>query len=153
MSRTAKASLLLFFFSLCAAAFLVSHRIETRRPQPAPHDLFAVVNNQVAAFRAADYPSAYRHAATGVHQKFTLPQFETMVRQHYSAIARAQRVEFGSVRTNGGSAVVQVFFFSDRGVVRSFLYSLVSEGNGWKIDGVQEVQSYRSGGSLAGTHA
>lgn len=153
MSRIAKASLLLFFFSLCAAAFLVSHRLEARRPAPAPQDLFAVVNNQLAAFRAADFPSAYRHAATGMQQKFTLPQFEAMVRRNYAPMTRAQRVEFGPVKTQGSNAVVQVFFFGARGVVRSFLYSLVAEGDRWKIEGVQELGPYRSSAALAGSHA
>ena len=153
MSRLAKASLLLFFFSLCAAAFLVSHRIEARRPAPAPHDLFAVVNGQLTAFRASDFPGAYRHAAMGVQQRFTLPQFEAMMRRHYAPIGRAQRVEFGQVVVEGETAVVQVFFFSEGGVVRSFVYSLVPEGGAWKIEGVQEIQRYRSGTRLAGTHA
>lgn len=153
MSRIAKASLLLFFFSLCAAAFVVSHQLEARRPPPAPHDLFAVVNGQLAAFRAADFSGAYRHAALGVQQKFTIRQFEAMVRQHYTAMTQAHRVEFGQVKTEGGNAVVQVFFFGEDRTVRSFLYSLVSEGDGWKIEGVQEVRAYRSGIPLAGSHA
>ena len=81
MNRLAKASLLLFFFSLCGVALFITHRVRERAPAPAPHELFAVVNDQLAAFRAADFPSAYRQAATGVQQKFTLPQFEAMVRR------------------------------------------------------------------------
>ena len=153
MSRLLKASLLLFFFSLCGAAFFVAHRVEERRPAPAPHDLFAVVNDQLAAFRAADFPGAYRHAATGVQQKFTLPQFEQMVRWNYSALSQARRVEFGSVRVEGVNAIVQVFFFNADGRVRSFLYNLVAEGGGWKIDAVQEVGAHHVSGSLAGSHA
>src|SRR3954470_8872636 len=128
MSRLTKASLLLFFFSLCAAAFLIAHRVEQRRPPPAPHDLFAVVNDQLAAVRAADFPGAYRYAATGVQQKFTLPQFEKMLRRNYGGLARAQRVEFGSVEVHGNNAIVQVFFFATNGAVRSFVYNLIAEG-------------------------
>lgn len=153
MSRFAKASLLLFFFSLCGAAFFVDHRLEERRPPPAPHDLFAVVNDQLAAFRAADFPGAYRHAAMGLQQKFTLPQFETMVRRSYRTLSRADRVEFGFVKVQGGNAVVQVFFFAADGTVRSFLYNLVSEGAAWKIEGVEEVAAKRAPLRLAGSHA
>jgi hypothetical protein len=63
MSRFTKAWLLLFFFSLCGAAILIAHRVEERRPAPAPHDLFAIVNEQLAAFRASDFPGAYHTAA------------------------------------------------------------------------------------------
>ncbi len=153
MPRIAKASLLLFFFSLCASALFVAHQVEKRAPAPAPHDLFAAVNDQLAAFRAADYPSAYRRAAAGVQQKFTLAQFESMVRRNYGAITRAQRVEFGSVKADGSSAVVQVFFFGARGGVRCFLYSLTVEGDGWKIEGVEEIRAYESAVPLVGSHA
>jgi hypothetical protein len=97
MSRIAKASLLLFFFSLCGSAFVVTHQLRERVPPPLPRDLFAVVNDQVTALRASDYVSAYRHAATGVQQKFTLPQFERMARHSYGALER-QRIEFGSAK-------------------------------------------------------
>ncbi len=153
MPRIAKASLLLFFFSLCATALFVAHHIEKHLPPPAPRELFAAVNDQLTAFRAADYPSAYHHAAAGVQQKFTLSQFESMVRRNYGAITRAQRVEFGSVKADGNSAVVQVFFFGARGGVRCFLYSLIAEGDGWKIEGVQELRTYESAVPLVGSHA
>jgi hypothetical protein len=153
MTRIAKASLLLFFFSLCAAAFLVAHRFEKMVPAPAPHELFAVVNDQLAAFRAADYPSAYRRAASGVQQKFTLPQFEAMVRQNYAAMTDARRVEFGSVKTDGSNAVVQVFFFGRERGARCFLYSLTAEGDGWKVEGVEEVAPFDAGSPLLGSHA
>lgn len=154
MTRVAKASLLLFFFSLCAAAFIIAHRFEQRVPTPAPHDLFAVVNDQLAAFRACDYPSAYRRAASGVQQKFTLPQFEAMVRQNYGAMTHAHRVEFGSVKSDGNSAIVQVFFFFEgERAARCFLYSLIAEGGGWKVEGVEEVTPFESGSPLFGTHA
>lgn len=153
MTRVAKASLLLFFFSLCAAAFVIAHRFEQRVPTPAPHELFAVVNDQLAAFRAADYPSAYRRAASGVQQKFTLPQFEAMVRRNYGAMTQARRVEFGSVKTDGGTAVVQVFLFEGERAARCFLYSLIAEGDGWKVEGVEEVAPFEPGSPLFGTHA
>lgn len=152
MSRVAKASLLLFFFSLCAAAFVVAHRLEQRTPAPAPGVLFAVVNDQLAAFRAADFPAAYRHAASGVHQKFTPAQFERMVRRDYAGILKAQRVEFGSVKVEGGSAFVQVFFFGGNGFVRSFQYSLTAEGSSWKIESVQEIPVFHRPASLGGLH-
>ena len=81
------------------------------RPRRCPHALFAVVNDQLSAFRAADYASAYSYAANGMQQKFTLPQFERMVRRNYADMAEARRVEFGSVRLDGATATVQVFFF------------------------------------------
>ena len=147
MTPLAKGSLLTFFFSLCGAAFIVSHHVRKPPPAPVPHALFSVVNNQLTAFRADDYPSAYRYAATGLQQKFTLPQFERMVRRNYAHMAAARRVEFGSVQVDRGSARVHVFVFTDDGSMRTFLYSLTAEGDVWTISDVQEVdRSPRSRG-------
>ncbi len=84
MSHAAKASLLLFFLTLCGAATFLTHYVREHKTAPAPRELFTVVNDQLTALRAEDYSSAYRHAASGVQQKFTLPQFETMVRRTYA---------------------------------------------------------------------
>jgi hypothetical protein len=152
MTRTIKASLLFFFLSLCASAMFVTHQIRSQAPPPAPHELFAVVERQLAAFRVADYSSAYRQAASGVQQKFTMPQFEAIIRRDYGEMTNAQRIEFGFVKINGSAAVVQVFFCGANGSVRSFLYSMIAEGDAWKINGVQPTQSAPAGHRSAGLH-
>jgi len=151
MSRIAKAFLLLFFFSLCGSAFVVTHHLREHVPAPLPRDLFTVVNDQVTALRASDYVSAYRHAATGVQQKFTLPQFERMARHSYGAIDR-HRIEFGSAKVEGSTAVVHVFFVSPDGSIRSFVYSLTAENNLWKISGVHEMSGNPMRTPLGGLH-
>ena len=149
MTRVIKASLLFFFFSLCASAVIVTYQMRLHIPPPAPHELFAVVEKQLAAFRAADYSSAYRQAASGVQQKFTAPQYEAMIRRDYGDISGAQRIEFGFAKVSGPTAVVQVFVREANGSVRAFLYSLIAEGDSWKING---VQPQRSGFRRAGLH-
>ena len=141
MARTIKASLLFFFFSLCASAIIVTHRVRMQVPPPAPHQLFAAVEQQLAAFRVADYSSAYRQAASGVQQKFTAPQYEAMIRREYGDMFGMQHLEFGFVKVTGSAAVVQVFFRDANGAVRPFLYSLIAEGDSWKINGVQPMRS------------
>ena len=152
MTRIAKASLLLFFFSLCSSALVVTHHLRQHTPAPLPRELFTVVNDQLAALRASDYVSAYRHAATGVQQKFTMPQFEAMVRQSYADMSRGYRVEFGSAKVEGAAAFVQVFFISQDGAVRSFLYSLTAERKLWKISGVHELSLSPMSTRLSGLH-
>ncbi len=153
MLRLVKISLLLGFFALCGSALLFVHRSGHAAPAPAPHELFDAVNSQLAAFRADDFPGAYHRASSGVQQKFTLQQFEQMVRSNYTTMMHAQRVEFGSVQFDRGNALVQVFFFVEGGSVRSFLYTLVSEGAAWKIQGVEEFGRAQSSIPLAGSHA
>jgi hypothetical protein len=140
MTRTIKAALLFFFFSLCASAIVVTHHVRSQVPPPAAHELFAVVEKQLAALRVADYSSAYQHAASGVQEKFTVPQFEAMIRREYGDMTGPHRVEFGFVKVNGSVAVVQVFFRGADGSIRSFLFSLIAEGGSWKINGVQPMQ-------------
>ena len=140
MTRLIKASLLLFFFALCASAVVVTHQVRSQVPPPVPHQLFVVVEHHLAAFRAADYTNAYREASSGVQQKFTPPQYEAMIRQDYGDMTEAPRIEFGFVKVDGASAVVQVFFRAANGSGRAFLYSLIAEGNSWKINGVRPMQ-------------
>jgi hypothetical protein len=152
VTRTIKASLLFFFFALCASAIVVTHRVRLQVPPPAPHQLFAVVERQLAAFRAADYSSAYRQAASGVQQTFTAPQYEAMIRRDYGDMTGAQRIEFGFVKVNGSAALVQVFVGEANGSFRAFLYSFVAEGDSWKINGVQPMRSLPRGKQPAGLH-
>jgi len=153
MNPPVKASLLFFLFLVCGSALVVTHKLRERLPAPVPRELFAIVNQQLVAFRAADFQSAYRHAATGLQQKFTLAQFETMVRHNYPEMTVTHRVEFGLVKVEDGSAVVQVFFLGTDGAMRSFIYSLTHEDAVWKIDGVEELKSYRRDQPLAGSQA
>ncbi|MGI8437524.1 MAG: DUF4864 domain-containing protein [Chthoniobacterales bacterium] len=152
MTRSTKASLLLFFFSLCGVAFVITQMVRDHVRAPDPRELFAVVNEQLIALRADDFPDAYRCASTGVQQKFTLTQFEAMIRQNYAEMTNAQRVEFGYVKVDGGTALVQAFFFTADGRVRTFLYSLLAESDGWKIGGVEELRRPRSQQRLSGTY-
>lgn len=110
-----------------------------------------MVNRQLSALRAADFGSAYRHAAAGVQQKFSLSQFEVMIRRDFSPMTQAQRVEFGAVRVTDGAALVQVFLIAPDGAVRGFLYSFTAEPGGWKINGVQPLGAHRRGASRACT--
>lgn len=139
MTRFAKSFLLIFFFSLCAAAMVVTHELANRAPTPPPREVYSVVNSQLAAFRAADFPRAYHNASSAVQQKFSLPQFESMIRRDYSEMTQRRRVEFGFVRVRGGIAFVQVFFFAADGSARAFLYNLVAEDQIWKIEGVERI--------------
>ncbi|MFL6590528.1 MAG: DUF4864 domain-containing protein [Chthoniobacterales bacterium] len=145
MTRTIKASLLSFFFALCFAAALVTHQIRRQIAPPAPHQLFTIVEQHLAAFRAADYSSIYRQAASGVQQKFSFAEYQTMMRRDYGHLTPAERIEFGSVTINGSAAAVQVFVREPSGSVRAFLYTLVAEDGSWKISGVGPIPPHARG--------
>jgi hypothetical protein len=140
MTRTVKASVLFCIFALCAAAMVVTQRARQHVPPPVPHQLFAIVEQHLSAFRAADYSSAYRQASSDLQQKFTPPQYEAMIRRDYAEVGAARRIEFGFVKVNGSAAKVQVFFRDPGGSSRCLLYSLIAEDGSWKINGVQSIQ-------------
>jgi Domain of unknown function (DUF4864) len=149
MTRIAKSFLLLFFFSLWAAALIVTHQFA--RQTPAPRELYSVVGNQLSAFRAADFSRAYRNASSRVQQKFSLSQFESMIRRNFGGLTETPRVEFGFVQAQGESAILQVFFFTDDGATRAFLYTFVVEDGVWKIEGIEPMPILRS--RQTGLHA
>ena len=126
-------------------AIIVAPRFVRQTPAPAPRELYSVVNNQLTAFRAADFSRAYRNASTRVQQRFSLPQFERMIRRNYAEMMTGtQHVEFGVVEAQGESAILQVFFFANNGDARAFLYSFVIEDGVWKIEGVEPMPILRS---------
>jgi hypothetical protein len=140
MTHIVKSFLLLVAVSLCTAAIIVTPRLARQTPAPAPRELYSVVNNQLTAFRAADFSRAYRNASTRVQQRFSLPQFERMIRRNYAEMmTETQHVEFGVVEALGESAILQVFFFANNGDARAFLYSFVIEDGVWKIEGVEPM--------------
>jgi len=139
MNRLVKFSLLVFFFALCGAAIVATHLARERTPTPAAKELYSIVNRQLFALRTDDFDSAYRHAASGVQQKFSRTQFELMIRRDFSSMTEAHRVEFGTVQVAGSAALVQVFLITPNGATRGFLYSFTAERDSWKINGVQSL--------------
>jgi hypothetical protein len=123
MTRTVKAALLVFLFLLCGSAIFVTNQLGLHVTPPAPRQLFAVVE-----------------------------QYEAMIRRDCANLTGARRIEFGFVKVNGPTAVVQVFFYGDNGSVHAFLYRLTAEGNSWKINGVQPMRSALARRSPPGLH-
>jgi uncharacterized protein DUF4864 len=145
MTQIIKSFLILLVFSLCAAAIMMTPPFGRQTPAPAPRELYSIVNNQLIAFRAADFPRAYRNASTRVQQKFSLPQFENMIRRNYAEMmTKTGRVEFGVVRAEGVNALLPVFFFADNGEAHAFIYTFVAEDGVWKIEGVEPMPVFRS---------
>ena len=139
MSRRWKVFSLLFFVALCAAAVLVSEAVRRRTAPPAGQELLAVVNRQLSAFRESDFRSAYQHSAAVVQQKFSLMEFEQMVRRDFNSMTQTVKVELGAVRVDGATAFAQVFLIAPDGVRHGYLYSFTAEPDGWKIDGVESL--------------
>jgi len=139
-----KLSLLFFFLSVCAGASIFSLYQQLRRELVQPAELYEVVNRQISALRVSDFPGAYRQASATFKQNCDIVQFTSMIRREYPLLARAERVEFGSVETHGRHALIQVYFIGKRNEVVPCIYTLVSEGGDWKIENVRILHRNQS---------
>ena len=144
MKLVLKISLLLVLAALCGAGILQSRRASEEQSLGAK-ELFSVVTRQLTDFRTANFKSAYDRSALGIQRKFSPVQFESMVRQNYSAMTEAGEIEFGGARVYGTTALAQVFLTAPDGSAHIFVYSFSAEDGGWKIDGVQSLGTAPAG--------
>ena len=151
MSQRGKITLLLFFFSVCATATLVHHYREMRPEWLRPADLYDVVLRQLEDCRTNNYSSAYSHVSYAFQQHCPFGAFSGMMQADYSRILATERVELGPWERHGRRAIVQVFFVGRDGSVFPCVYTLVSEGDGWKIDGTRWVRGWPRGQRMRGT--
>ena len=152
MTKWIKIAIVLSFLAICATP-LVNRSLQMRREAAKPSELYRVIYSQLDAFRASDYSRAYSQASYGIQQKFNPDQFIDMIRHQYSGITQAERVEFGLVKCRDQHALIQVFFIDREGGVLPCIYSLIYEGDMWKIDGARILQRWPAGSRLGGIRA
>ena len=150
MRSRGKITLVFFFFTICATAALVHYWDGVRADRLKPAELFDVVRQQLAACRENDFPSAYRHASAAVQQRFPLERFSDMIRNDNARLIKTGRVEFGPWQRQGHRAIVEVFFIGREGNVTPCFYSLLLEGQTWKIDAVRWVKAWKQGQQMRG---
>jgi hypothetical protein len=101
--------------------------------------LAKVISQQLAAFRADDFPRAYGLAAREIKSMFPLPLFEQMVRTNYRALLEKVAPSFGIALDDGRQGVVFLEIDGSQGP-QVFRYLLKLEPGGWKISGVEQTQ-------------
>jgi hypothetical protein len=153
MSRAAKLCLLGAVFALCGAAALFQSVLEHRWRSTPPAELYHVVSQQLASFRADDFPGAYRNVSMGFQERFDLEAFADLARTDYPALLRATRVEFGQTRFHGRNAFLSAYFVMPEGDIIPCVYNLVREDDAWKIDSVRVLPRWPSNRRLGGVRA
>jgi hypothetical protein len=152
MKQNLKIAALVILLAVCASAMMQAYR-QRQREHIKPTELFNVIWQQVAAFQAEDYPSAYRQVSLNFQERFNMEAFQDLVHSDYPPLRFAERVEFGAVRWDGKRAVVPAYIFMpDRAVIPCF-YSLIQEDGIWKIDAVKVMKKWRPGQRLGGLRA
>ena len=144
---------MLFFFATCVSAALFSHFYLRQDQSAPPGDLFRVINTQLAAFRTDDYPRAYQQASLNFQQRFTVDQFKQMITADYARVLTGSRVEFGPVQFLSRRAQIQVFFIEPSGNVHVCIYSLVNEGEVWKVDGAKLMRPWPTSHRMTGVRS
>jgi hypothetical protein len=80
----------------------------------------------------------YRYAADEPRES-DLKQIESAILLHNAVKSGYESFEFGTVKIDGGFALVSVFYFSRDARVLPLLYKLTSEKQSWKIVSVQRM--------------
>ena len=145
-------------WAVCAFSFVSTIALYdyANRPRPersAPQELYAAVQQHLAACRSADFPLAYHASASGVQERLTLVQFESKLRREYQPVAAAEHVEYGAVRHPGNradQAVVDVYFIAQNGEANGWTYTLLYEDGDWKIDHGEPIPGWPRGERLSG---
>jgi hypothetical protein len=96
-------------------------------------EIVAVIEAQLAGFRAGDVRKAYGYAAADLRAQKPLRAFAAIVENNYPEIWTNTRGEFGLVRDDGSLATVLVHVFG-KGGDAAYDYTLVKEERaGWRI--------------------
>ena len=140
-------------FSFVSTLALYEYATRPRPERTAPQELYSVVQQHLAACRAADFPLAYHQIANKVQERLTLVEFERKVRREYLPVAGAQHVEYGAVRhpfEQAERALVDVYFISHTGEAHGWTYSLLYEDGDWKIEHGEPMPGWPAGERLSG---
>ena len=109
---------------------------ELRASKPAVRkEVIAVIEAQLAAFRAGDVAKAYGYAAVPLRAQNPLRVFAAIVQNNYREIWASTRAEYGLVRDDDRHATVLVHVFAEASDA-AYDYVLVKERAGWRIGSV-----------------
>lgn len=108
-------------------------------PAPAQEaDIRAVIDQQIAAFRADDFARAFSYASPSIRGLFGTPEnFGAMVRGGYPMVWRPGELRFLELREVSGRLWQKVLVRDGAGALHLLDYRMIETGTGWKIDAVE----------------
>lgn len=109
--------------------------------QDAAPQIRQTIQNQIDAFRADDFDTAFEYASPSIKGMFVTPDnFGLMVRRGYPMVWRPDTVRFAELREVGGRLWQRVFIVDAEGQSHALDYCMIETGAGWKICGVQLLE-------------
>lgn len=101
----------------------------------------SVISDQIAAFRAGNYPKAFSYASPNIQAMFGTPgRFGEMVRQGYSSVLDPAESRFLGLREDGGREVQRLMVRGKDGRIVMWDYHMVQVDGRWRIDAVTPVK-------------
>lgn len=105
-------------------------------------EIKGVISSQIEAFKADDFAGAFEFAHPNIRGIFQTPEnFGRMVTQGYPMVWRPAEVTYLELRDIGGELWQKVQIVDAEGVVHLLDYRMRQTSDGWKISGVQLLQS------------
>jgi hypothetical protein len=106
--------------------------------QDATSDIRAVISDQIAAFQADDFETAFGFASPMIRQMFGSPsRFGAMVRSGYPMVWRPVDLRFSALAERDGRKVQSVVVTDRAGALHVLDYEMIEGDDGWRINGVR----------------
>jgi hypothetical protein len=100
------------------------------------------IRNQIEAFRADDFATAFSFASPAIRGIFgTAENFGAMVQRGYPMVYRPADLRLLERRQVNGTAVQRVMVTDETGRTHLLDYQMIETPEGWQINGVQLLPS------------
>ena len=107
-----------------------------------PKEMQSVIDRQLEAFQADDVAGAMEFASPVLQRYFRTPEnFQRMVTQGYPMVWRFEAVRYLESRVEDGVHWQRVMIRDLDGVSHVLDYRMTETANGWRINGVQILDS------------
>lgn len=105
-------------------------------------DIQGVISQQIEAFKADDFATAFTYASPNLQTYFRTPEnFGKMVTQGYPMVWRPARVDFLELTETGGAYFQKVQITDQKGRFHVLEYRLQQDLAGWRIHGVRILEA------------
>lgn len=102
----------------------------------------ATIDSQLQAFEVDDFGAAFEFASPSLQRLFQTPEnFQRMVTQGYPMVWRPGEVRYLELREEGGTFWQRVMITDQNGRVHILEYRMLETATGWRINGVQILDS------------
>ena len=123
-------------FALCAGMAMAQETL------PREPGIEGTISNQIEAFRADDFDTAFTFASPMIQGMFGSPDnFGQMVRNGYPMVWRPDEFRFLELREIAGSLWQKVFIRDGAGTIHILDYQMIRGEGGWRINGVQVLRA------------